>query len=414
MLGELQRCRVCGGSDIRPFFDLGEQPLANSLPENPDQQEQCYPLALSWCPQCSLVQLNYTVDPKELFSSYVWVTGTSQTARDFAERFSEELIKRVSGGTDSYVLEIASNDGTFLQPFLKKGFKVLGIDPAKNIVEMAEKSGVPTECLFWGDKTARDVVEKHGKAAVIFARNVLPHVANTRDFVQGIGAALRDDGVLAIEAHYGKVILDELHYDSIYHEHLCYFTLKSLEKLLNDFGLFVFDVVRSPISGGSLVVYAKKRRVEERSSVAVYREQEEKDQANTLESWIRFRDRAIRHRAKLLEILDFFKQGGDTVVVGYGASARSSTLLNFCGINSTKLPVIADMNPLKQGRYTAGTHIPIRNVEEVMARNPKCIFILAWNFADEIMKSIGEKFNFTGEYLVPLPRDPRRIRVEQS
>ena len=412
MFGELQQCRVCGESDIRPFFDLGKQPLANSLPESPDQKEQFYPLALSWCPQCNLVQLGYTVDPKELFSSYVWVTGTSRTARDFAEQFSEELIKRASGEVNSYVLEIASNDGTFLQPFLKRGLRVLGIDPAQNIVEMAEKSGVPTECLFWSDETAHDVVEKHGKASMIFARNVLPHVANTRDFVQGLGSALCDDGVLAIEAHYGKVILEELHYDSIYHEHLCYFTLKSLEKLLNDFGLFVFDVTRSPISGGSLIVYAKKGRVEEQSSVVAYREQEAKSQTNAWESWVRFRNRAIQHRAKLLEILNSFKQGEDVTVVGYGASARSSTLLNFCGIDFKTLPVIADMNPLKQGRYTAGTHIPIKSVEEVMARNPKHIFVLAWNFADEIMKSLGEKFHFTGEYLIPLPHDPRRVQVE--
>ena len=235
-------CRVCQSSDIKPFFDLGMQPFANSLLTRPDESERTYPLSLSWCPECRLVQLNDTADPKELFSHYVWVTGTSSTAREYSKRFYQEVMKRSTLPKSGYALEIASNDGTFLKPFLAHGHRVLGVDPAGNIAEMARMQGVPTQCAFWGGETAQRVVTEHGPAHVVFARNVLPHVANTHDFAEGLGQVLHDDGVLAVEVHYARIILEGLHYDSIYHEHLCYFTLRSLEHLLNRYGLHVFDI----------------------------------------------------------------------------------------------------------------------------------------------------------------------------
>ncbi len=412
MSGFIDHCRICGGSNLKPFFDLGSQPLANSLPATSDEKEEFYPLSLSWCSDCNLVQLSYTVDPKILFSEYVWVTGTSGVAQKYAQTFSEELIARTPGKEDRYVLEIASNDGTFLFPFIKKGYKVLGVDPARNIAEMAEKAGAPTLCAFWSEAEAERLVLERGKAKMIFARNILPHVANTVDFVKGLARALSDDGTLAIEAHYAKVILEGLHYDSIYHEHLCYFTLKSLENLLNASGLFVFDIMASPISGGSMVVYAKKNRESESTVLKSYRENEEKTGVNTLASWENFAARSISHRDKLNGMLDEIKNSvPNGLVVGYGASARSSTMLNFCGINASRLPVIADKNPLKQGRYTAGTRIPIEKPEAVMARKPTHVFILAWNFEEEIIDYLKNVFGFRGMYIVPLPNDPRSIKI---
>lgn len=198
-------CRVCKSKNIKGFFDLGMQPLANSLVKDLNEKERFYPLSLSWCQDCNLVQLNQTADPKELFSDYVWVTKTSKTARDYAETFYKELVSR--GAKKGYVLEVASNDGTFLKPFIKNGYNVLGIDPAKNIAKMAENNNVPTKALFFGSDTALDLVREKGKADIIFARNVLPHVANTRDFVQGLETCLDKNGVLAIEVHYAKEIL---------------------------------------------------------------------------------------------------------------------------------------------------------------------------------------------------------------
>ncbi len=399
-------CRICGSRDMDPFFDLGKQPLANSLLDQPGQPEATYPLSLSFCNDCSLVQLNETVEPEKLFSHYVWVTGTSKAARDFADDFYKELTARTKDARSGYVLEIASNDGTFLKPFQRGGYKVLGVDPAENIVAMAEQAGMPTVCAFFGAKAAKDIVKQNGPAKMIFARNVMAHVANAHDFVDGFREALSDDGVLAIEAHYAGVILEELQYDSMYHEHLFYYTLKSLSRLLEDHGLYVFDVLRGPISGGAVIVYARKGKGGVSKNVLAWRAEEEKQKMNVRASWEDFAQRAFAHRKKLLGILrDIAKQGDN--MVGWGASARSSTLLNFCGIDAKTLPAIIDLNPLKQGRYTAGTHIPIVSAEVGMAKNPKTVLILGWNFAAEITESLRAKFRFQGSCLIPLPNEPK-------
>lgn len=396
-------CRVCKSKNIKGFFDLGMQPLANSLVEDLNKKENLYPLSLSWCQDCGLVQLNQTIDPEILFSEYVWVTATSKTAQEHSQAFFKEVSSRSSN--KGYVLEIASNDGTFLIPFIKNGYDVLGIDPAKNIAEMAEKNGIPTKCCFFKTETAQELIRQKGKANIIFARNVLPHVADTRDFVQSLQMCLDEDGVLGIEVHYAKEILEGLHYDSIYHEHLCYFTLKSLEKLLNDFNLYIFDISKSPISGGSIVVYAKHGKVKEEPVVQQYREQETNNKVNDFESWKEFASKSFIHRDNLLKILSQ-NQGN---IAGYGASARSSTLLNFAKIGSSLISAIADQNPLKQGRFTAGTHIPIISPEEMIKRNPSTIIILAWNFADEISDVLRNKFNYKGRIIIPLPNTPKII-----
>lgn len=404
-MGYLTSCRICD-SHTKHFFDLGLQPLANSLLKRPDERENKYPLALDWCPRCNLVQLNYTVDPKKLFSKYVWVTATSKTARDFSTLFYKELIKRSSKTRENYVLEIASNDGTFLLPFIKNGYKVIGIDPAKNIAKIARKNGVPTRTEFWNSKTALSLVKERGPARIIFARNVLAHVANTKDFVRGLSLALQDDGVLAVEVHYAGSILEKLQYDSIYHEHLCYFTLKTLERLLNDSGLFVFDVMHGPISGGSLVVYAGKHRRGQSAAFRKLRIKEQNDKVNALESWRDFAEKSYAHRDVLADILQEVSQRGE-YVVGYGSSARSSTLLNFCGFNGRVIKSIADQNSLKHGLFTAGTHIKIESPKKVMALKPSLVVVLAWNFAEEIIDILRRKLYYSGRILVPLPNKPR-------
>ncbi len=419
---QIQNCRVCQSKNIKQFFDLGRQALANSLLKSPDEKEETYPLALFWCADCNLVQLGYTVDPGILFSHYVWVTGTSKGANEFAEKFYAETVLRTGNLNGKYVLEIASNDGTFLKPFQNGGAKVLGIDPAENIAEIANKNGVPTKALFFGTDTAREILKTEGPAQFVFARNVLPHVANTRDFVEGLALSVADEGIVAIEAHSAKIILEELHYDSIYHEHLCYFTFKSLERLLNDFGLFIFDIAKSPISGGSMVVYAEKNqkslllpprrdsggqaKVKNQNDAARnYRDDEMKNKTNELASWENFAKQSAAHRDKLNALLREAQKNG--VIVGWGASARSSTMLNFCGIDSSLISSIIDKNPLKKGLFTAGTHIPIVSPEEGMRQNPQTVCILAWNFKEEIIEELKNKFGFKGGYVIPLPGEPR-------
>ena len=402
-------CRICK-KITKKFFDLGRQPLANSLLKRPRQIEKKYPLALNWCDYCSLVQLNYTVDPKKLFSKYVWVTGTSRAAKDFSSDFYKELVKRIPGSRNGYVLEVASNDGTFLLPFAKNGYRVHGVDPATNIVKLAIKNGVPTKTEFWGVKAARKMLYETGSARIVFARNVLAHVANIKDFVSGLSLILASDGVLAIEVHYAGKILKELQYDSIYHEHLCYFTFKPLERLLNEAGLFVFDVMEGPISGGALIIYASKNRRKERAAVKSLRSCEEQGGLYNFKAWQNFAARAFAHRKEFLSMLTKIMKDG-TPVVGWGASARSSTLLNFCGIDSKFIPVIADQNKLKQGLFTAGSHIPIKSPEMAMKINPKLVVILGWNFTGEIMKSLKNEFDYHSDCLVPLPTWPRILKL---
>ena len=237
----INSCRICKSHEIKTFFDLGSQPLANSLLNSSDTNENVYPLSLSFCKYCALVQLNQTIKPEILFSNYIWVTGTAKTTVDYSEKFYKAVVDRLFG-KKGRVLEVGSNDGTFLIPFKRAGFEVLGIDPAKNIVDLANKNGINTKCAFFGKNLTQDIVAKWGRADVVIARNVLPHVADIRGFVEGLSYCLGKDGILVIEVHYAKTILEELHYDSIYHEHLCYFTLKSLEYLLWDFGLYPYDL----------------------------------------------------------------------------------------------------------------------------------------------------------------------------
>ena len=402
---KITSCRLCGSPNIMEFLNLGNQPLANLLLKNPHEKEEFYPLSLSWCKECSLVQLKHTIEPDKLFSNYVWVTSTSEAAKEHSMAFFKEVTSRAKDLKSSYVLEIASNDGTFLVPFMKNNYKVLGVDPARNIADDAVSRGIPTKCAFFGVKTANEIVKENNAAKVVIARNVLAHVANLHDFVNGLALCMEAGGLLVLEVHYAKIILDELHYDSIYHEHLCYFTLKSLEALLNMHGLYIEDIGKSPISGGSLIVYARNIAAEEKPSVKKYRESEEKSKVNELFSWKNFTERVIVHKKKLLAILaEASKEHGN--IIGYGASARSSTLLNYCGINSGFISVIADKNELKHGLYTAGTHILIESPENAMARKPKYVFIMAWNFRDEIIKTLVDRFRYKGRFIVPLPKEP--------
>lgn len=401
----IKQCRVCNSGNIKKFFDLGLHPFSEGYLKDP-KKEKKYPLSLSWCSECSLVQLNETADPRDLFSNFFWVTGTSKVANDFSEVFYKELEKRTDRKKNGYVLEVASNDGTFLKPFLNNGYSVLGIDPAENIFEIAKKNEIPTLVDFWGENVAEKVISEKGKAKIVFARNVVPHVANLHSFINGLKKILRPDGILAIEVHYGKIILEKLHYDSIYHAHLCYFTIKSLEKLLNIYDLHIFDILESPINDGAVVVYAGHNKTEQSVLLKKYKKDEETNKTNDFISWSNFAERSILHKKQLISLLREVVDGGNRIIA-YGASARSSTLFNFCGIDSNVIQVIADKNKLKYGYYTPGSHMLIVSPEEAMKEKPDFVFVSAWNFSKEIKEYLSSEFCFRGSYLVPLPDFPR-------
>lgn len=406
---KITKCRLCQNKKIKTFLDLGKQPYANSLLNSPTQKEKSYPLSLSWCSNCNLVQLNHTADPNELFSKYVWVTATSSTAREHARKFAQSVTSRTSHNNRGYILELASNDGTFLLPFIEKGYKVLGVDPAKNIAKIATSQGIPTLAKFFDIKTAKAIQKKYGNPSVVIARNVVPHVATLHEFIEGASICLDNNGLLIIEAHYAKIINEQLHYDSIYHEHLCYFTIKSMEALLNSHNFSLVDLEESPISGGSLIYYARKQKSKPSLTVEKYKSIEQQSRINTLKSWQNFARRVSTHKKSLLKILNKYSK---QPIVGWGASARSSTLLNYTQVGPKHIQSIADLNPLKHGKFTAGTHIPINNPDIVFQSHPSTVFILAWNFTQEIIKSLKEKYAFKGTCIVPLPNNPKLLRLK--
>jgi hypothetical protein len=396
-------CRLCGSSKLITILDLGTQPPANSLRTSNEQVLEAVPLVLTRCQDCTTVQLTETVAPEHLFRDYVWVTGTSETARTYSKTFCEHIERRTEQGP-LFVVEVASNDGTFLQRFREHGHRVLGIDPAKNLARLAESAGIPTMPDFFGHEISKRVTELHGHADVVIARNVLPHVPDPNDVVAGIANCMNAEGVGAIEFHWVDKILSELHYDSIYHEHFFYHSLHSVDQLLKRHQLKIFDVTESPISGGSLVAYFAKKSRQVSQALAEKLELERTRGLASLETWSHFADRSLAHRIKLKSTIEEEVKAGKRLI-GYGASARSSTLLNFCGIDSRHLVCIADQSHHKHDRYTPGTNVLIVSPERALAEQPHTVVLLAWNFKDEILKRLTD-FGFQGKVIIPLPNDP--------
>lgn len=404
---QLEGCRVTDSRNLIDILDLGAQPLANSLKSSADEEQQRFPLRICFCPDSSLLQLDGTVEKEALFDDYVWVSGTSPSTRSYAEKFCQRVIDVVGLSDDELVIEIASNDGTFLSPFIGRGFSnVMGVDPAANIAKIAQRNGVNTLNAYWNRAVAEQLVAQRGKAKVVIARNVLPHVSELLDVVAGIENALADRGIGVIEFHSAEAILDGLQYDSIYHEHLSYFSIQSISLLMDKFGLYPFHLHESAVSGGSHVLYFSKMKLGESEQLAKGVQREVVNQVNELESWVRFAKNAYDHRRRTLELVN----ACTGKFVGFGASARSQTYLNFCGVDSSKIQAVIDNNPLKQGSFCPGSSIPIVSIDDGMGVDPDVILILAWNFRDEICMECRDR-GFRGQFLVPFPDEPRLLEV---
>jgi hypothetical protein len=404
---QISNCRGCSSSSIELFLDLGNLPFANGLVEKQSIKSKTYPLGLCFCHDCSLVQLSYTANPEELFSNYLWVTGTSKTARENAVFLCETLHKNY-GKFDSWICEVASNDGTFLKPFQSLGYEVLGIDPAENIAKIANESGVPTLCNFFTEDLAIRILNERGPSSLIMARNVFAHVPDLLDFANGLATLSGENGIVVIEFHYGAEILNGMQYDSIYHEHISYLTATSVKPILKNAGLDIIELLEGPISGGSLIVIAKKNTKIRSLSVEKIMAKEDTIGLNKYSTWINYANNVHQHKQKFIKLIQKYS---DKKIFAYGASARSSTLLNFCEIDSTNIEAIADANPLKQGLYTAGNNLPIISPDEVFSQNPKCIIVLAWNFKNEIINLFKEKYNFSGDLIFPLPNEPYVLTI---
>jgi len=400
---KINKCRISDSNILLPILDLGAQPLANSLKKTKNEFEPKYPLSISFCPKSYLVQLNETINKNKLFKNYIWLTGTSATANTYADIFSKKVINKLKIEKDDFIVEIASNDGTFLNSFLKKNYKnILGIDSASNLAELANNIGIKTLPEFMNSETANYVVSKYKKAKVVIARNVIPHVSDILDVMKGINILLEDDGFGIIEFHNAKTIIEELHYDSIYHEHLFYFSIKSMTFLLNIFNLIPFDIFFSPISGGSCVLFFSKKLRNKSFKLEKAIEDEEEAKINELITWKKFANDVINHKSKTKE---FFTKYKEKKIVGFGSSARSQTYLNYCEITSDDIKFIIDNNSLKHNYFTPGSSIPIGSLDKGINLNPDIIFVLAWNFQEEIIQ-ISKKNNFKGDFYIPFPNLP--------
>jgi len=404
----INSCRACNSSDISEVMNLGSQPPANSLYQINQIRPQSVPLRLMYCEECSTVQLGEDVDPEYLFENYLWITGTSDTANQYSHSFVEKALSYSNkDNSELFVVEVASNDGTFLEQFQSAGCRVLGIDPATNIAKIASDKGIPTEANFFSIELAKTLLNSHGFADFIYARNVIPHVKEVHSVLSGIETFLTKDGIGIIEFHNAGLLLDELHYDYIYHEHLFYYTLTSINSLLKRHGLYLFDVSLSPISGGSWVVYFSKEQRKKSTKLIKAQTSEIEIKYNKKNSWVNFSKDAKKHADDLSALVKKeVKTHGK--IVAYGASARSSTLLNYCGINSDQISVVIDKNPLKHGLYTAGSNIPVVSYEEGLSyiKESDMILLLAWNFKDEIIKDL-KLSGYKGNFIIPLPGKPQ-------
>ncbi len=400
----LDKCRISNSNKIIEILSLGPQPLANSLKKRQFQEEQKYPLSISFCEESSLLQLNETIKKEILFDSYVWVTSTSSTAKNYAKTFYQNLNKVIKlDKNDDLIIEIASNDGTFLKPFLENGHKkVIGVDPAKNICDLANKNNIKTINNYWGKECSKNFLKQYGKAKLLIARNVIPHVSELNDVMLGVEQILSDDGVGVFEIHDANIILNQLHYDSIYHEHLCYFTLRSISFLLNKYNLYPFDIKKSPISGGSFVIFFSKKKKIITQDLELAIMSEENSKVNKVHSWKNFALEAENHKLQIQKILSNYSK---KKIVGFGSSARSQTFLNYCGFNENNILSIIDNNTMKQNLYSPGTNIEIVNFNKGISSKPDVIFILAWNFKTEIINQC-KLAGYKGEFIVPFPNNP--------
>jgi SAM-dependent methyltransferase len=400
-------CRFCGAPLNHIMVDLGMSPLCNSMikPEQFNAMERFYPLLTYVCDQCFLVQLQEYVSPDEIFNDYTYFSSYSDSWLEHARRYADMAIARFNLRGDSQVVELASNDGYLLRNFVAKGIRALGVEPAANVAEVAKENGIPTVVKFFGENTARELLQEGHAADLIIGNNVLAHVPDINDFVEGMKVLLKPNGVITMEFPHLMRLMDENQFDTIYHEHFSYLSLIAVNAIFAAHGLTIFDVDELPTHGGSLRIYA---RHQENTTLPVSQavldldERERKYGFTDINTYLQFGERVRQTKRKLLRFLITARESGKTVV-GYGAPGKGNTLLNYCGIRTDLLDYTVDRSPHKQGKFLPGTHIPVHSPERIRETKPDYILILPWNLKDEVVKQHGYVREWGGQFVVPIP-----------
>jgi SAM-dependent methyltransferase len=400
-------CRFCGTELQHRVVDLGMSPLCESYvpADKLDTMEPFYPLNVWVCHECFLVQINDYVSADEIFVEYAYYSSFSSSWLKHAEDYVDMITDRLGLGADSFVVELASNDGYLLQYFVERGIPCLGIEPSKNVSEVAAERGVPTDVSFFGAAKSVEMAAAGQLADLVLGLNVLAQVPDLNDFVAGIPHILKPTGTVTIEFPHLMKLLDENQFDTIYHEHFCYFSLISAEAIFAHHGMTIFDVEELWTHGGSLRIYARhaadaSRPVTDR--LLDLREREERAGYRDVNTYTTFEEQVRETKRKLLELLIEIKRAGK-VIAGYGAPGKGNTLLNYCGIRTDFIDFTVDRNPYKQGRFLPGTHIPIHAPERLDEVKPDYIFILPWNFKDEILVQLAHAREWGAKFIVPIP-----------
>jgi SAM-dependent methyltransferase len=400
-------CRFCGAVLRHTFVDLGMSPLCESYvaPEQLNQMEPFYPLHVYVCEHCFLVQLEEYVSPEEIFGEYAYFSSYADTWLQHAKAYTDMIVERLKLDEQSFVVELASNDGYLLQYFVPKGIPILGIEPAANVAEVAIKKGVPTLVKFFGEELARELAAAGKQADLLIGNNVLAQVPDLNSFVGGMKILLKPQGVITMEFPHLMRLMGENQFDTIYHEHFSYFSLITVEKVFAAHGLTLFDVEELPTHGGSSRIYA--RHTEDTAKpigqrVTELRAREEAAGFTLMETYALFAEQVKDTKRELLDFLIRAKWEGKSIA-GYGAPGKGNTLLNYCGIRSDFLDYTVDRNPYKQGKFLPGTHIPIFHPDKIKETKPDYVLILPWNFKEEIMEQVGYIREWGGQFVVPIP-----------
>ena len=400
-------CRFCNAPLQRVFVDLGMTPLANDYltPEDLFRPEVFYPLRAFVCERCFLVQLPESEKPAEIFSDYAYFSSYSDSWLEHNRAFALDAIERFQLGPESRVIEVASNDGYLLRFFKEQGIPVLGIEPAANVAEAAEADGIPTLVEFFGADMARRLVSEGRQADLLAANNVLAHVPDLNDFVEGLSLLLAPGGVATLEFPHLLQLIQGCQFDTIYHEHFSYFSFTTARQVFAHHGLTLFHVEEISTHGGSLRIYARHADDGARELTPAVEQllaTEERFGLGRLETYLRFAELVRESKRNLLRFLVNIKEDGKTIV-GYGAPAKGNTLLNYCGLGTDILDFTVDRSPHKQGRFLPGSQIPIHSPDKIREIKPDYVFILPWNLREEIVEQMSDVRQWDGRFLIAIP-----------